>query len=232
MMWRSIRFAALIAVASVGITSCKEDGDGGAVPPPNVAPLPPPPPTAGPASYDVQPCLFQLVRPGQSVASLVIPDTLTIDFSLPSRFPNGRALPDPVIDRFLAMIFLDLTKHPITTFASVPVNPPANDRPFRAEFPYLALPQGNPPLDPGTGVNFNFRTDPDSAYVRVDRTGFPGLATALVSGPRRNAFNDDNNPDDLTYKWVPEFMTSLKALTTALGDDIQGLGLSLCARRI
>jgi hypothetical protein len=231
-MKRSVHLAALLAALSVGIASCKKDEGGPPVPPPNVSSPPPPPAAIGPASYDVDPCLIQLVRPGQTVALLVIPDTLTVDFNQPSRFPNGRALPDPVIDYILAMLFLDLTRHSITTFADVPVNPPANDRPFRPDFPYLAAPQGSPPIDPGTGSNFSFRTDPDSAYVRVDRTGFPALATALVSGPRRNAFNDDGNPEDLTYKWVPEFRSGLRALTSALGDDIQNLNLTLCARQL
>ncbi|MDQ3080272.1 MAG: DUF4331 domain-containing protein [Pseudomonadota bacterium] len=231
-MWRSINLKTLAAVLSIGLASCEGASELPPAPPPVLAPPPIPPPVAGPANYDVDPCLVQLIRPGQTVASLVIPDTLTIDFGQPSRFPNGRALPDPVIDIILAMLFIDLTKHPITTFASVPVNPPANDRPFRAEFPYLAAPQGTPPLDPGTGTNFNFRTDAASAYVRVDRTGFPALATALVRGPQRNAFNDDSNPDDLTFKWVPELRATLKALTSALGDDIHGLGIGLCAKVI
>jgi len=199
------------------------------VPPLNLSP---PTPPANPTSFDVDPCLIQLIRPGLSVAILVIPDTLTIDFQQPSGFPNGRALPDSVIDMILAMLFLDLTRHSLNTFVAVPVNPPANDRPFRAEFPFLAPPQGNPPIATPGGSNFNFRTDPESAYVRVDRTGFPALATALIPGPRRNAFNDDSNVDDLTHKWVPEFRRQLVLLTEALGDDIEGLGLKLCAKHI
>lgn len=199
---------------------------------------PTPPPTAGPASYDVLPCFLQDTPVGLNVVQLVIPDVLTIDFSRPSSFPNGRALPDPVVDRILAMLFLDLRTHSIDTFVNLPLNPPRNDRAFLATFPYFAPPQGNPPIAAGGGANFNFRTDLPEAFTSVDRTGFPALATALVSSSQRNAFNDDDAADDLTtgqdglFKWVPEFRTGLTALTVALGDDLQALNLTLCARRI
>ena len=218
-----------VALLLLTLAACKKDEGGPPVAPPNVQT---PPPPAQTASVDVDPCLVQLVRPGVTVAILVIPDTLTLDFSQSPGFPNGRRLADSVVDIILAMLFLDLTVHRLTTFAEVPLNPPANDRPFRSEFPFLAQPQGNPPIATPAGQNFNFRTDPDTAYVRVDRTGFPALATALIPGPQRNAFNDDSNPDDLTYKWVPEFRRQLVLLTNALGDDIERLGLRLCAKRI
>ncbi len=229
-MRRGSALTLMLASLALTLGSCKKDEGGPPVAPPNVSA--PTPPSQGTTSFDVDPCLVQLIRPGVTVATLVIPDTLTIDFSQPSAFPNGRALPDSVVDLILAMLFLDLTRHPLNAFAAVPVNPPANDRPFRAEFPFLAPPQGNPPIATPGGQSFNFRTDPESAYVRVDRTGFPALATALIPGSLRNAFNDDSNPDDLTYKWVPEFRKQLILLTQALGDDIEGLGLKLCAKRI
>jgi hypothetical protein len=224
------RHLGLIAASlSLMLIACKRDEGGPPAAPPNIdAPAPPGQTT----TVDVDPCLIQMVRPGVTVASLVIPDTLTLDFTQPPGFPNGRRLEDSVVDLILAMLLLDLTKHGLATFVNVPVNPPANDRPFRPEFPFLAPPQGNPPIAQPLGQNFNFRTDPESAYVRVDRTGFPALATALIPGPLRNAFNDDSNPDDLTFKWVPEFRKQLILLTNALGDDIEGLGLKLCAKRI
>jgi len=71
-------------------------------------------------------------------APLIIPDTLFIDFTAPSGFPNGRELADPVIDVTLAVVLLDLSVHGAGTLAGVPVNPPANDLSFSTTFPYLA----------------------------------------------------------------------------------------------
>ena len=126
-------------------------------------------------------------------------------------------------------MFLDLTKHPATVLASVPVNPAANDLPFRPDFPYLAAPQGNPPLASGIGTNFDFRTDADSAYVRVDRMGFPAVATVLISSSKKTEYNDNNPSDDATGKFVPEITATLTGLTNALADDFTKLGLSICA---
>ncbi len=72
----------------------------------------------------------------------VIPDTLKIDLTMPAGFPNGRGLTDQVIDVTLALVLLDLTVmgQTVTTFAGLPLNPPANDVEFLAEFPYLAPP--------------------------------------------------------------------------------------------
>ena len=75
-------------------------------------------------------------------APLIIPDTLTIDTSAPAGFPNGRTLPDPVIDVTLAVVLLDLSApgQDATTLAGVPLNPAANDVEFLDTFPYLAAP--------------------------------------------------------------------------------------------
>lgn len=202
-----------------------------------VAPPPTNAPPAQPTSFDVVPCFTQSVTPGRTVASLVVPDVLTIDLSRPAGFPNGRDLDDSVVDRTLAMIFLDLTVHSIDTFQQIPLNPPANDKPFRAAFPFVAMAWGGDRPMLG-GSNFNFRTDPESAYVRVDREGMPALATALIGISFRNAFNNDSPADDLStspqglFKWVPEFQTQLVALTNALGDDLKAAGLTLCAKPI
>lgn len=230
--------AILLATTALCLAGCGGGGPQSNPDPVIVIPPPPPPPVSGARSYDVLPCFLQDTGVGLNVAQLVIPDVLTIDFSLPSNFPNGRALPDPVIDRILAALFLDLRVHSINTLVNVPVNPASNDRPFLNVFPYFAPPQGSPPIDPPGGVNFNFRTDAPAAYITVDRTGFPALATALVSAAQRNAFNDDTAADDLTansaglFKWVPEFRAGLTALTNALGDDLEALNLTLCADRI
>ncbi len=73
---------------------------------------------------------------------LIVPDTLKIDTTAASGFPNGRKLPDPVIDVTLAVILLDLSVSGQTagTLAGLPLNPPANDKPFSTTFPYLAAP--------------------------------------------------------------------------------------------
>jgi hypothetical protein len=71
-------------------------------------------------------------------APFVVPDTLTIDTSGVAGFPNGRALPDPVIDVTLALVLLDLSVHDVGLFAGLPLNPPANDVAFPPNFPYLA----------------------------------------------------------------------------------------------
>ena len=224
-----MRRLVLGAAAAALLSACGGGGGDGKAPPP------PPPPITG-TSFNVDPCLTQFVLPGRTVAIEVVPDTLTLDLTRPSEFPNGRSLTDSVIDRTLAFLFLDLTVHSIDTLERIPLNPPANDRPFRSDFPYLALPQGNPPIDSGAGQNFQFRTDPRSAYVTVDRTGMPALATALIPLNSRNAYNDDDVVDDLSkaangeFKWVPALRNSLIALTTALADDFKAAGLTMCAR--
>ena len=68
---------------------------------------------------------------------LVIPDTLKIDTTGSAGFPNGRALPDPVIDVTLAVVLLDLSVHGAGDLVGV-LNPAANDVAFQATFPYLA----------------------------------------------------------------------------------------------
>jgi hypothetical protein len=79
-------------------------------------------------------------------APLVIPDVITIDPSQPSGFPNGRRLAEPVLDVVIALLLLDLTEpgQTPTTLAELPLNPPANDVPFDAAFPYLAPPHVAP----------------------------------------------------------------------------------------
>lgn len=72
-------------------------------------------------------------------APLIVPDTISIDTDVDAGFPNGRLLADPVIDLTLAVLFLDLGMHDITTFVGV-LNPPANDLEFGDSFPYLADP--------------------------------------------------------------------------------------------
>jgi hypothetical protein len=90
-------------------------------------------------------CFGQEIATGSgiTVASLVVPDTLQINGASTAGFPNGRMLPDQVIDVTLAIILLDMApaEQDPTTFATPPsLNPAANDVAFGATFPYLAAP--------------------------------------------------------------------------------------------
>jgi hypothetical protein len=90
-------------------------------------------------------CFGQAVAPGgPTVASLVVPDTLTIDPATAAGFPNGRALADPVIDVTLSIILLEMGGVCGSGLCSpttlVGTNPTANDvggGTFLTEFPYL-----------------------------------------------------------------------------------------------
>lgn len=181
------------------------------------------------SSVDVTPCLTQQVTATRKVADLVVPDVLQLNLTAAQGFPNGRRLNDPVIDVTLAALFLDLRTHGADTFAKIPLNPSGPDVPQPAGFPYLAPAQGTT-TTPGTGSGFVFRTDAPSAYTRVDRMGFPAVATALVRSAQKTAFNDDSPAVDITGKWVPEFTADLTELTTALADDLKGLNLTPCAK--
>ena len=71
-------------------------------------------------------------------------DAIKYDPSAPTAYPNGRTLEDRVVDITLAAVLLSLDDHPLDTFASIPLNPGANDVPFEADFPYLAAPHPAP----------------------------------------------------------------------------------------
>jgi hypothetical protein len=74
-------------------------------------------------------------------APFVVPDTLKIDVSAASGFPNGRRLTDPVMDVTLALLLLDLSVAPqsVTSFVGV-LNPTANDLGVDTAFPYVPAP--------------------------------------------------------------------------------------------
>lgn len=225
--------AAMALPMILTLSACGDSGSPIAGPPPTPAPAPTPTPTPPPpqTGFDVTNCLTQAIPgAGTTVAGAVVPDTLTLNLSAPSGFPNGRRLTDPVIDVTLAVIFLDLTRHSAATFAGLPVNPAANDRTFRMAFPYLAPAQGTPPLAATTGTAFNFRTNPNEAFVRVDRMGMPAVATALIRGPAKTPYNDADPVNDAAGQFVPEITAQLTALTEALADDLARLNLTPCAR--
>ena len=228
---------------SLMLAGCGESNNGspgpgpiGGTPTPAPAPAPTPSPSPSPspsptptALLNVDRCINQEVGPGRSVASLVIPDTLQIRLNQAPGFPNGRRLEDSVVDITLAALLLDLRVHSAATFASLPLNPPANDRAFLSVFPYMAPPQGNPPIAAGTQGSFRFRDDPISAYTRVDRTGFPATSTALISAPVKLAFNDASPPNDIAGTFVPDMVNTLRILATQLDDDLRAAGLTPCA---
>ncbi len=222
-----------LAAMALATASCGGDDDnapiGGAPPPVAVVPPPPPPPPPQMgASFNVTPCLAQTVA-GRSVQSILIPDQLDLDLSQPSGFPNGRDLDDPVIDLILAAIFLDLSRHPVTTLVNARVNPDVFDQPLRTTFPFYAAPLGNPPISPSTGSNFNFRTDAPSNYVRVDRAGIPAVSTAVVLGANKLRYNDSNPTEDAAGTNVPRILEGYQDLTDKLNGDFRALGLTPCA---
>jgi hypothetical protein len=203
-------------------------------PPPAPTPTPTPTPSATVAAYNVENCFTQVIpgTGGQTMRSLIVPDTLKLDLARPAGFPNGRDLDDPVIDILLAMLFLDfgVTGQSPMTFANLPLNPPRNDRPFTATFPFLAPPQGTPPLAATTGTSFDFRTDPDTAYVGVDRMGQPAIATALIGSSQKNPYNDANPTVDASGQFRTEQTNLLTGLYRNIADDLTNLGLRLCGR--
>jgi hypothetical protein len=217
---RRLAKCSLPIAAAVMIASCGGDEQ---------TPIAPPPGTARVVS--VTPCLEQVVPgTGKRVVDLVVPDTITVNLAQPSGFPNGRRLQDPVIDITLAVIFLDMRRHGPSTFVNLPLNPPANDRPFRAEFPFLALPQGNPPRSGSdTATAFDFLDAPLSEYVRVDRTGMPAVSPALVAPSRRNEYNDAGPAEDAAFVFASELTTQLQLLQEVLQDDFAAAGLTSCA---
>lgn len=216
-------------IACLGSLSACFDGDDDD-PVVTPTPTPSPTPTPTPTTYDVQACLDQTIPgTGVTVAQAVVPDTLTLDLSAASGFPNGRQLADPVIDVTLAVIFLDLSVNGPATLAGLPLNPPTNDVSFRDTFPYLASPQGSPPIADNSGTIFTFRSGSASDYVRVDRMGMPAVSTALIPSDRKNAYNDATPVQDVNGNFVPDLAGTLTELTNALADDLIDAGLTPCA---
>ena len=231
--------ALALVSAMIALGGCSSSGGS---PAPTAAPAPTPAPTPTPttASFDVLPCINQLLPTnlnrapaGTRIIDLIIPDTITIFPELDQAFPNGRQLSDPVIDITLGVVLLNLAVpgQNAASFAAIPLNPPGSERPPRAEFPFAALPHGPPPLDPGTGTNFVFDFSPLSQYVQVDRAGMPAVATALILGPRKNAYNDGNVQLDTANVFAFDLIEGLRVFATPLQDDIAARGLVSCAVR-
>lgn len=86
------------------------------------------------------------------------------------------------------------------------------------------------------GNGFAFRTDPVTAYTRVDRMGMPAIATVLID--ETEPYNDADPEDDLdvmtsTSVMFPPFLEEmadqLDALHMALRDDIVASNLTPCS---
>lgn len=235
---RALALAATPLALALSLSACGEDGAGGQVVVP--APLPSttatatPTPTATAVAFNSTRCFTQAIQGqnGANLKSFIIPDTLKIDLTRSTRFPNGRHPSDPVVDILLATLLLDMTvtgQGP-NTLANVPLDPPGNDKFFLLTFPFLATPNGTPQVASGSGSGFDFRTDPDSAYVSVDRMGNPAIATALVSSSMKNSFNDDTPAGDVVNdKYYAEYISELNKLFGLIGDDVENLGLKICA---
>ena len=86
-------------------------------------------------------------------------------------------------------------------------------------------------MGPVMTSGFNFRTDPPSAYVRVDRMGMPAVATALISSSTKSKFNDADPRDDSNLTFLPDITATLKGLTDALSDDFAAGGFQMCATK-
>lgn len=222
--------AAAMATLALATAACEETGVTSGPPATSLAPTPTPTPTPTPIgiSVNVGPCLAQMAA-GRRVQDILIPDILDLDLAAPSGFPNGRDLDDPVIDLVLAAIFLDLSRHPVTTFVGLPVNPNVFDQPLRTTFPFYARPLGTPPISPSTGTNFNFRTNVAANYTRVDRAGAPAISTAVVLGANKLLYNDSNPTEDAAGVNVPRILEGFQQLSNALNDDFRALGLTPCA---
>jgi hypothetical protein len=228
--FKLLQVAAPLALACA-LAACG-DGSGSGTVITGSAPTAPtsPTPTPVPTSYNVQACLDQAVPgTGYTVQGLLIPDTLKIDFTKDSGYPNGRRLKDPVIDITLAALFLKLSVNGPGVLAAMPLDPGGNDAVLRDTFPYFAPPQGNPQLADTSGTNFNFRTDPVSAYTRVDRMGMPAVATAVIASSVKTSYNDASPSDDETNKFLPDIRAQLSVLGNALADDWPKMGLTICA---
>lgn len=235
-MCRRALVASLSTTLALALTACGGDGNGnnGGAPPVVVAPTPTPAPspTPTPASRNVTSCLTQVIpgTGGATPASLVVPDTIKLNMALAAGFPNGRRLQDPTPDITLAVLLLDMTKHSPATFVNLPLNPPTNDQPFLANFPFAAPPQGSPPLAPGTGTSFNFRSAGTTQYVRVDREGMPAVSAAVIGAATKNSYNDLGPAEDVAGVFVPEITAQLTILHNGLADDLIALGLTPCSK--
>lgn len=240
---RRVLLAAAPLALALALGACGgDDNDNTPNPTPSTPATGTPTPTQAPRN--VSACLSQPIlaatatSPAVTLPDLILPDTLKLDFTRTNGFPNGRRFNDPVVDLELAALLLDTTRpgQPVNALiGALNPPPPSDNAPDTAPFPFVGPATGGQP-QPGTATTFNFRDDPESAYVRVDRMGNPAIATALIGAtsgtaglPLKNAFNDADPADDLTQVFVPEAVAQLQALHGVLLDDLQALNLVPCS---
>ena len=99
-------------------------------------------------------------------------------------------------------------------------------------FPYLAPAQGGATPAATTRTTFDFRTDPDSAFVQVDRVGDPVIATALIGSSLKNSYNDASPTTDVSGSILADEKTQLTLLMNSLGDDLTNIQLDVCAKKV
>lgn len=249
---RALLSRSALASTLLALAACSGGGGGGSgtsvTPTPTATPTPAPTvtatsgpvptgtPTQSPTNYNVLPCLQQVIPGyGITVAQMLQPDTVKVYPGQPLGYPNGRRPGDAVVDITLAMAFVDLTQRPLGILAAVPINPGGNDNnvPYQTDFPYFGAPQGNgQSLTDRSGTTFNFRTDPDEAYTRVDRMGLAAIATVLIGSPLKNAYNDASPAEDLRGDYTPDEIEQLRRLTVGLADDFLARNVPICARAL
>jgi len=109
----------------------------------------------------------------EQVGAALIPDVVTIDFSKPVQFPNGRRLQDDVIDAALGVVL----NRGGPAGISDGVN--ANDKAFLGTFPYLAEPHTGGAAAPAPS---------GGGTISPPRTGDAGLMDANTSWALSAAF--------------------------------------------
>jgi hypothetical protein len=70
--------------------------------------------------------------------------------------------------------------------------------------------------------------NPPEDYARVDRMGMPAIATAVISGMNKDAYNAANPPDDVALDFAPDIIASIAGLHDALDDDLMMASLIDC----
>lgn len=225
---KTLKLISALALATA-LAACNADGLGGGSGVPTPPPAPPPPPTG--TAFNVDRCLNQSIN-GRKLIDIMIPDMVVLDLSQPAGFPNGRKLDDPVIDIFLAGLFLDQARHTPYTLVNIPLNSNFFDQPLRTSFPYFAPSLGHPVLSQTNGSNFNFRTEPSSQFVRVERVASPAVSTVNILSPRKNAYNDGDPSLDVAGNYRNDVSAGLANLTALIADDLTALGLTICATPI
>jgi hypothetical protein len=120
------------------------------------------------------------------VGAALVPDVVTIDFSQPLQFPNGRRLQDDVIDAALGVV---LNRGGA---AGIGDGVAANDKAFLSAFPYLAEPHttggGSPISPPSTGdgglIGSGTSWALSAAFLAI-AVGFGGTAAVATARSRR-----------------------------------------------